>query len=78
MSNTVPATPVGPLSALSDEDLSAWAMHAARCAGLGKAVQQYPEQVLRAAITARNTLNAVQDDMSGVAQLSRPTWELSK
>lgn len=78
MSNTVAATPLGPLSALSDEDLPAWAIHAARCAGLDKAVQQYPEQVVRAAATARNTLKAVQDDMSGVALLSRPTWELSK
>ena len=78
MSNIVPATPLGPISALSDEDLPVWAMLAARCAGLDKAVQQHPEQVVRAAATARNTLMAVQDDMSGVALLSRPTWELSK
>lgn len=78
MSNAVSATPIGPLSALSDDDLPAWAMHVARCAGLDKAVREYPEQVLRAATTARNTLSAVQDDMSGIALLARPTWELSK
>ncbi|MBV7483151.1 hypothetical protein [Bordetella sp. BOR01] len=66
------------MSALSDEDLPAWALHAARCAGLGQAVHQHPDQVVRAAAAARNTLKALQDDMSGIAQLSRPTWGLSK
>jgi len=78
MTNRMPADPCGPLAAVPEQDLPAWAWQAARRAGLDKAVHEYPEQVAQAAAAARRTLLALQDDMSGMAGPSRPTWRLSK
>jgi len=78
MSNTVPPHAHGPLVAVPEDSLPAWAIQVACGAGLGKAAREYPEQVVRAAASARDTLKALQDDMPGTARAARPTWSLSK
>ena len=77
MSHTASGRPTGPLTELTGEDLATWALQTAHSVGLAQAVQQYPEQVIRAAEAARNTLKALEDDMSGTSSCDRPTWDLS-
>ncbi len=78
MAQDIPRPPQRPISPTSPEEFPEWALRTARGLGLSKAADEYPEQLIRAAAMARAGVEALEEDMPGIALLPRPAWSLTK